>query len=309
MRFKSVILCALIFSTLPWAFGQPARRLAIMNANGPAARSNGGIALVESQLADNLTARLAGRPGITLVDRASIDQIIKEQNFQNSDRSSPDTAAKIGKLLGVGQIVLVQVVDGSYTQHNQTSGSTTQTIGTVVLRANARLIDVETAVILAEPTSSFQDSVQVAEVSKSNGFQIGAYRVPPKTSTKGGDPTVIQHDEWAKAEDSVTAELAGKLTGALSNAPGPMAASGLVAGIANGSVYINEGSTAGVKVGDRFQVTREVSVGLTDPATGKPMVQKQRICVLTIANVNDTNSSGSCDGGLPQAKDIAEPVH
>ena len=162
MRFKSVILCALIFSTLPWAFGQPARRLAIMNANGPAARSNGGIALVESQLADNLTARLAGRPGITLVDRASIDQIIKEQNFQNSDRSSPDTAARIGKLLGVGQIVLVQVVDGSYTQHNETSGSTTQTIGTVVLRANARLIDVETAVILAEPTSSFQDEVSSA---------------------------------------------------------------------------------------------------------------------------------------------------
>jgi hypothetical protein len=308
MRFKTGYLCALILGSMPLAFSQPSRRLAIMTANGPAARSNGGIALVESQLTDDLTAKLAGRPGITLVDRASIDQIIKEQNFQNSDRSSPDTAAKIGKLLGVGQIVLVQVVDGSYTQHNETSGSTTQTIGTVVLRANARLIDVETAVILAEPTSSFQDSAQVSEVSKSNGFQIGAYRVPPKSTTKGGDPTVIQHDEWAKAEDSVTAELAGKLTGALTNAPGPAAPSALVAGIANGSVYINEGSTAGVKPGDRFQVTREVSVGLTDPATGKPIVQKQKICVLTIANVDDSNSSGSCDGGLPQAKDVAVPM-
>jgi hypothetical protein len=309
MRSKIVFLCALIVVNMPWVFGQSTRRLAIMNANGPAARSNGGIALVESQLTDSLTSKMAGRAGITLVDRASIDQIIKEQNFQNSDRSSPDTAAKIGKLLGVGQIVLVQVIDASYTQHNETSGSMTQTIGTVVLRADARLINVETAEILAEPTSSFQDSVQVSETSKSQGFQFGAMRVPPKTTTKGGDPAVIQHDEWAKAEDSVSGELAGKLRGTLSNAPGPAASSALVAGIANGSVYINQGSTAGVKAGDRYQVTREVSVGLTDPSTGKPIVQKQKICVLTIANVDDTNSSGSCDGGLPQAKDVAEPMH
>jgi hypothetical protein len=312
MRFKTGILGALILmnsATAPWVFGQPARRLAIMNANGPAARSNGGVALVESQLTDSLTSKLAGRPGITLVDRASIDKIISEQNFQNSDRSSPDTAVKIGKLLGVGQIVLVQVVDGSYTQHNETSGNTTQTLGTVSLRANARLIDVETAVILAEPTSSFQESVQVGETSKSQGFAIGAYRVPPKTTTKGGDPAVIQHDEWVKAEDSVTAELAGKLSGALNNAPALAAAPAVVAGIANGSVYITEGSTAGVKAGDRFQVTREVSVGLNDPTTGKPIVQKQQVCVLTIANVDETNSSGSCDGGLPQAKDIATPMH
>ncbi len=282
--------CAIGFEPAGTSFGDHERQSARLR--GP----HGGIALVESQLTDNLTAKLAGRAGITLVDRASIDQIIKEQNFQNSDRSSPDTAARIGKLLGVGQIVLVQVVDGSYTQHNDTAGNTTQTIGTVVLRADARLIDVETAVILAEPTASFQDSVQVSEVSRSQGFQIGAYRVPPKTTAKGGDPTVIQHDEWVKAEDSVVGELAGKLTGALANAPLPTAAPALVAGIANGSVYINEGSTAGVKAGDRFQVTREVSVGLTDPATGKPIVQKQQICVLTIVNVDETNSSGSCDG-------------
>jgi hypothetical protein len=302
-------LVALILMGGQMALSQPPRRLAIMEANGPAARSNGGIALVESQLTDNLTSKMAGRSGITLVDRASIDKIIKEQNFQNSDRSSPDTAARIGKLLGVGQIVLVQVVDASYTQHNETSGNNTQTIGTVVLRANARLIDVETAVILAEPTSSFQDSVQVSETSKSQGFAIGAYRVPPKTSTKGGDPTVIQHDEWAKASDSVSAELAGKLGGALSNVAAPAAVPALVAGIANGSVYINEGSSAGVKAGDKFQVTREVSVGLNDPTTGKPIVQKQRVCVLTIINVDDGNSSGTCDGGLPQAKDIATPMH
>jgi hypothetical protein len=308
MQARKVFQVALLLTSGCWALAQPARRLAIMEANGPAARSNGGIAQIESRVTDALTAKLAGRPGLTLIDRASIDKILKEQNFQNSDRSSADTAVRIGKLLGVGQIVLVQVVDASYSQHQDTSGNTTQTIGSVVLRANARMIDVESAVILTEPTAAYQDSVQVAKTTKSQGFQFGAMRVPPKTTTEGGDPKVIQDNEWDKAVQSVTNELASKMTSSIENAPGPAAAPALVAGIANGAVYINEGAAAGVKAGDKFQVMRNVSVGLNDPTTGQPIVQKQRICVLTITNVDDSNSSGTCDGGLPQSKDVAQPM-
>jgi len=308
MQTRKVFPVALILMSSLWVLGQPARRLAIVDANGAAARSNGGIALVESRVTDALTAKLAGRPGLALIDRASIDKILKEQNFQNSDRSSADTAVKIGKLLGAGQIVLVQVVDASYTQHQEGTTNTIQTIGSVVLRANARMIDVESGVILGEPTAAYQDSVQVSKTTKSQGFQFGAMRVPPKTTTEGGDPKVIQDNEWDKAVQSVTNELASKMTSSIENAPGPAAAPALVAGIANGAVYINEGSNAGIKAGDRFQVTREVSVGLTDPTTGQPIVQKQRICVLTITNVDDSNSSGNCDGGLPQSKDVAAPM-
>ena len=308
MQTRKVFPVALILMSSLWVLGQPARRLAIVDANGPAARSNGGIALVESRVTDALTAKLAGRPGLALIDRASIDKILKEQNFQNSDRSSADTAVKIGKLLGAGQIVLVQVVDASYTQHQEGTTNTIQTIGSVVLRANARMIDVESGVILGEPTAAYQDSVQVSKTTKSQGFQFGAMRVPPKTTTEGGDPKVIQDNEWDKAVQSVTNELASKMTSSIENAPGPAAAPALVAGIANGAVYINEGSNAGIKAGDRFQVTREVSVGLTDPTTGQPIVQKQRICVLTITNVDDSNSSGNCDGGLPQSRDVAAPM-
>jgi len=308
MQTRKVFPVALILMSSLWVLGQPARRLAIVDANGAAARSNGGIALVESRVTDALTAKLAGRPGLALIDRASIDKILKEQNFQNSDRSSADTAVKIGKLLGAGQIVLVQVVDASYTQHQEGTTNTIQTIGSVVLRANARMIDVESGVILGEPTAAYQDSVQVSKTTKSQGFQFGAMRVPPKTTTEGGDPKVIQDNEWDKAVQSVTNELASKMTSSIENAPGPAAAPALVAGIANGAVYINEGSNAGIKAGDRFQVTREVSVGLTDPTTGQPIVQKQRICVLTITNVDDSNSSGNCDGGLPQSRDVAAPM-
>jgi Curli production assembly/transport component CsgG len=168
-----------------------------------------GIRTGENQITDGLTAKLTGQPGFTLIDRASVEKILKEQNFQNSDRSSADSAVRIGKLLGVGQIGLVNVYDLSYTPHPETSGRTTRTMGTMVVRANVRVVDVETAVILAEPSSAFQESVLISETTPAS--QFGAIRVPAKTKLNG-DPTVIQKNEWAKASETITNELATKLT-------------------------------------------------------------------------------------------------
>src|SRR5580698_3946086 len=153
MQFRSAVMSALTLMTCSLALAQPSRRIAVVEANGQLARSNAVFALAESQVTDQLTAKLAGKPGFTLIDRASVDKIIKEQNFQNSDRSSSDTAVRIGKLLGAAEIVLVNVYDGGFTTHQDVNGNTTKTIGTQTLRANARLLNVESGVVLAEPKS------------------------------------------------------------------------------------------------------------------------------------------------------------
>ncbi|GGG94472.1 CsgG/HfaB family protein [Silvibacterium dinghuense] len=308
MRVRWVVCSWLVVAACPLLMGQAGRRWAIVEENGPAARSNGAVAATEARVADDLNAKLAGQPGVTLIDRANVDKLIKEQNFQNSDRSDPNTAARIGKLLGVSQVVMVNVYDSNYSTHQDGSNGSSKTTGTVVLRANARLIDVETEVILAQPKSEFQDSTVVGETSKSQGFNFGAIRVPAKQKSSGGDPQVIKDNETAKAVDAVTTDLATQFKAVIASAPKPKAAPALVAGISGGAVYINEGTAAGVKAGDRFQVTREVSVGLIDPKTGQPIVRKQKICVLTIADAEDTNASGTCAGGLPQSKDVAEPM-
>src|ERR1700689_1016669 len=44
-----------------------------------------------------------------VIDRENIDKILKEQNFSNSDRANPATAAKIGKILGVDTIIIGDV--------------------------------------------------------------------------------------------------------------------------------------------------------------------------------------------------------
>jgi hypothetical protein len=119
---------------------------------------------------------------------------------------------------------------------------------------------------------------------------------------------VVSAQETQKAVDAVTQELAPKLVALLGSAPAAKGEFPLVAGIANGSVFINEGTSSGIKQGDRFQVLRKVNVGLNDPKTGQPITQKQKICILTVTNTDENNSSGTCQGGLPQSGDVAEPM-
>jgi Curli production assembly/transport component CsgG len=295
------VLFPLLLLTCCCVHGQSGKRIAILQANDQFQPSEG-------RVTDSITAKLAGKPGLMVIDRASIDKLLKEQNFQNSDRSSPETAVRIGKILGAGQIVMVQVYDAKFTTHTDKSGSTTTNTGTVVLQANARTIDVESAVILGQPSSSFQQSAVLGETSTSQGFQFGQIRVPPKQTAKGSDPQVVQDNLWTAAVESVSTDLATKLTATLGDAPGPKAETALVAGIANGSVYINQGTGSGIKAGDRFQVSRMASVGLKDPKTQKDIVQKQKVCTLVIVNADETNSSGTCTGGTPQSGDVAEPI-
>jgi hypothetical protein len=303
MRLKLLVF-SLTMTACNGMCGQAAARIAILPANGH-------FSAQEGRVTDSLTSDMVGTPGVAVIDRASIERILKEQNFQNSDRASADSAVRIGKLVGAGQIILVQVQDASYSTKQDKQPGATTTTGTVVLNASARLIDVETAVILAQSASNFEQS-QVISTSTQSPVNPLAPRAPRPTTTTGSDPNVVQTNLSNRAYGAVAADLANKLMRGLGSASsadsGSSADLPLVAGIANGSVYINEGSRSGIQAGSRFQVVRTVSVGLKDPRTGKDIQQKKRVCTFVATNVDETSSSGTCSGGIPQSGDVAEPA-
>src|SRR3974377_1242211 len=55
----------------------------------------------------------------SVIERSALDKILKEQNFSNSDRADANTAAKIGRILGVDAIII-----GSITQFGRDDKST-----------------------------------------------------------------------------------------------------------------------------------------------------------------------------------------
>ena len=62
-------------------------------------------------ISDLLVKYLVKDGSYSVIERKAMDKILAEQNFSNSDRANPNSAAKLGKLLGVDAIIV-----GSITQ-------------------------------------------------------------------------------------------------------------------------------------------------------------------------------------------------
>ena len=61
-----------------------------------------------------LLSELARNGTYTVVERAQLDRVLNEQNFQQDARSDATSAAKLGRLLGVDAIII-----GSITQRSE----------------------------------------------------------------------------------------------------------------------------------------------------------------------------------------------
>src|ERR1700739_265405 len=70
-------------------------------------------------IADMLVDRLVKDGSYSVIERKELDKVLGEQNFSNSNRADPSSAAKIGKVLGVSAIII-----GSITQFGRDDHST-----------------------------------------------------------------------------------------------------------------------------------------------------------------------------------------
>ena len=62
-------------------------------------------------LAQMLITDLSGQPGVQLVERERLEEVLKEQNLQKSNKFEAATAAKVGKLLGAQYLVVGRIID------------------------------------------------------------------------------------------------------------------------------------------------------------------------------------------------------
>ncbi len=67
--------------------------------------ANGVEASTAHTITDLMHTRIAANRAITLVDRSRVERVIREQNFQYSDRVDPTSAVRLGKMLGASKMV------------------------------------------------------------------------------------------------------------------------------------------------------------------------------------------------------------
>src|SRR3954465_9555371 len=96
----------------------------------------------------------------SVIERKALDKIMAEQNFSNSDRANPTSAAKLGKLLGVDAIITGSITQFGGETKNTNVGGVGGGLGKIglggfgqkktkaIVAIDARMIDIDTAEIL-----------------------------------------------------------------------------------------------------------------------------------------------------------------
>jgi curli biogenesis system outer membrane secretion channel CsgG len=322
MKRLSVVLATLVLaaSLLP---GQTKKRVAVMNFDYATVQSSVAAIFGANQdigkgIADLLVDKLVNDGVYSVIERKMIDKIIAEQNFSNSDRADANSAAKIGKILGVDAIII-----GSITQFGRDDKKTSVAGGGLdrvsgrfglggiskndskaVVNVTARMVSTDTAEILASSTGHGESSRSGAGLLGAGGSSsaLGAGGFDMRGSNFGN---TILGEAVRNAVNSTAQQLEAR-AGALPTKV--VTIDGLVADAApDGTLIINVGAEAGVKVGAVLAVKR-VGRKITDPATGKVLRQvEDNIGQMTVTEVDAKSAVGKFTGaGKPQVGDVVK---
>lgn len=284
---------------------QAKKRLAVFEFDARGVEDNGANNDIGIRVADGLVSQLAGSGNFDVVDRDNLARIMQEQNTGQGARFDAETAARIGKLANVNIVILGRIESATESVKLKHFLGIAQ-VASINIRATARVIQVDTGNILSAPTG-------FCEIKDG---EIGNGIVDPRSTPQAPRPLLVNADGLLhKVDDCINdlnKDLAEKIRAASLITPSGLpivTAIPKFVGIEDGLVLINKGQNAGIKVGDRFDVSRQSATGFNDPDTGQPVFHKRKVCTFTVTEVEDTNASGTCDGAdVPQKDDIFSPA-
>jgi curli biogenesis system outer membrane secretion channel CsgG len=304
-----------LFFTLLIGFGeaQQKKRVAVINFDYATVQSGVAAIFGSNQdigkgIADLMVDKLVQDGTYSVIERKQLDKILAEQNFSNSDRADPNSAAKIGRVLGVNAIIV-----GSITQFGRDDkktdigggalggvtgrfgvGGVRRSKSTAVVQITARMIDTNTAEILASVTSKNEASREGTGIIGSGGSYAGMAAGALDMKASNFADTIL-----GEATTKTVADLARQLetkAGSLPTAAAP-SVDGLVADAApDGTLILNVGSKAGLKVGDTLAV-KHPGREIRDPATGKVLRRiEDSLGTVVITEVQESSSVGKFSG-------------
>ncbi len=191
---------------------------------------------------DEMVTQLVNSGQFTVVERAQIEAVLGEQNFGQSGRVNPSTAAEVGKILGVQIVFLGSItkfaVDTKKAGIGGIGGSYTEAEAVMDIRA----VNTVTAEIMSVAEGKGKKKligVSVDDIRYNESQQEG-----------------LAQDALRPAVEDAVEEFVKKV--ADFSAIAPAMASANVVGERDGDVYIDRGQNFRVEVGQRFDVYRVI---------------------------------------------------
>ena len=233
----------------------------------------------------------------SVIERNALDKIMSEQNFSNSDRANPNSAAKIGKLLGVDAIIVGAVTQfGNDTKTTNVGGAGGGFGGfgvggfshkntKAIVNIDARIVDIDTAEILGVAEGHGESS------RSSTGLLGGGH-----WGGWGGGGVDFGNSDFQQTilgeavKASVEQMSAGLIADNTKLQVRTIVVSGLVAAVDGGQIVLNVGAKSGVKVGDQLSIDR-ITKTIKDPATGAVLRQMTTpVGVVKVTDVDDVSA-------------------
>ncbi len=250
----------------------------------------------------DLTVRYLVQDGTySVIDRKAMDKILAEQNFSNSDRANPNSAAKLGKILGVDAIIVGSVTQfGNETKNTNIGGAGGGWAGyglggfghkksKAIVGVDARIINIDTAEIMGVASGKGESSRESTSMTGGGGNWHGFGAGHADFGSSDFQQTIIG--------EAVNLAVKDLSAGLIADAPKvearTVSVEGLVAAVDGGQVVLNVGGKAGLKVGDQLNVER-VTKEIKDPSTGQ-VIRKMSttVGVIKLTDVDAISAVGT----------------
>jgi curli biogenesis system outer membrane secretion channel CsgG len=268
-------------------------------------------------LSDLIVTKLVQDGKFSVIERKMLDKVLAEQNFSNSDRADSNSAAKIGKILGVDAIIV-----GSITQFGRDDkktglggfghsldkygmGGVGVSKAKAVVGLTARVVSTDTAEILAVASGKGESTRSGTNLlgGGGSGWSGGGGHIDMSSSNYAN---TILGEATTQAANDLVAQLeanSGRVTAKA------ITIDALVADVSPEGIIINAGSKAGLKVGDQLSVKR-TGREIRDPSSGKVIRKvEESLGDITITEVDELSAVGKFTGaGKPKVGDAVHSV-
>jgi curli biogenesis system outer membrane secretion channel CsgG len=256
-------------------------------------------------ISDLLVKYLVQDGTYSVIERKAMDKILAEQNFSNSNRANPQSAAQIGKLLGVDAIIV-----GSITQFGNDNkntnvggggggwggfgiGGVKHSNSKAVVGLDARIVNIDTAEIMGVAEGKGESSRTSTSLVGGGGNWHGFGAGGVDFGSSDFQNTIIG-EAVKKATEMMSGQLISDNTKLEART---IKVEGLVAAVDGGQIVLNVGGKAGLKVGDQLNVER-VTKEIKDPSTGA-VIRKMTspVGVIRITDVDDISAVATAVSG------------
>lgn len=277
--FAIVMAAICLLSAVSMAQGLK-KRLAVMDFDD---KTGHGSWHIGSGMADMLTTSLVKSGKFMVIERQQLEAVMKEQAMGLSGAITPQSAAQVGKLLGVELMVI-----GSVNEFGEKEGRVGGSVGS---RLGGKLGGINRVGV---ETKTARVGLDIRLVNTTTGEIVAAEGIAEEESKKGVD---VGHDDFSFSNDAGWDNtLAGKatrkavnkvvelVTKSMENVPW---AGKIIAVNADKTVMIKPGAQGGVKVGDTFTV---FSIGqeVIDPETGLSLgAEESKAGTIQVTEVKD----------------------